>query len=126
MAKVLLLGADESVQSLYSEILSASGFDAVGETTAKDGLDRLMEEFFSGVVLFLHREEALWFLIKLRALKTVRVSATPVLAIVDETSEQFSEYYDSGATKCISKFPASGDKLTNELRNILNLPKMKL
>jgi len=125
MAKILLVGADPSISDMYVKVLDANGFDSVIENTAKDGLDRLTDEFFPAAIVFLPREETLWFLIKLRAFHSVKVSAIPVLAVAEEASENMVEYIESGATKVISKFPTSGDKIVTELKNILNIPRMR-
>lgn len=125
MAKILLVGSDPSISDLYLKILDTNGFDCIIENSAKDGLDRLTDEFFPAAIVFLPREESLWFLIKLRAFHSVRVSSIPVLAVADEASENMIEYIESGATKVISKFPTSGDKIVTELRNILNIPRMR-
>jgi len=124
MAKILLIGADEAVKDMYFDILNASGFDVVSESTGKDGLDRLQDEFFPACIVFLPREETLWFLIKVRSAHNVKVSTTPILAVVDEASESLSEFIEMGATKAIIKFPTSGDKLVSELKSILNIPRM--
>jgi DNA-binding response OmpR family regulator len=124
MAKILLVGADEAVRDMYFDVLNANGFDVVAENTAKDGLDRLSDEFFPACVVFLPREETLWFLIKVRSTHNVKISTIPILAVVDESSESLSEYIEMGATKAIIKFPASGDKLVRELKSILNIPRM--
>lgn len=124
MAKILLVGSDPSISEMYLKVLDANGFDSVVENTAKEGLDRLSDEFFPACIVFLPREESLWFLIKLRAFHSVKVSAIPVLAVADEASENLIEYIERGATRVISKFPTSGDKIVTELRNILNIPRM--
>lgn len=125
MAKILLVGSDPSISDMYVKVLDANGFDSLIENTAKDGLDRLTDEFFPAAIVFLPREETLWFLIKLRAFHSVKVSAIPILAVADEASENLVEYIESGATKVISKFPTSGDKIVTELKNILNIPRMR-
>jgi DNA-binding response OmpR family regulator len=125
MAKILLVGADESLKEMYQTILSANGFDTVLESTAKDGIDRLSDEFFPACVIFLPREETLWFIIKVRQVTRVKISSVPILAVAEQSSgESLSEYIETGATKVISKFPTSGDKLVKELRSILNIPRM--
>lgn len=124
MAKILLVGTDPSVTEMYSKVLDANGFDAIIETAAKDGLDRLTDEFFPAAIVILPREESLWFLIKLRAFHSVKVSSLPVLAVADESVENLIEYIESGATRVISKFPTSGDKIVSELKSILNIPRM--
>lgn len=125
MAKILLVGADESLQDMYQTVLTANGFDTVVETSAKDGLDRLSDEFFPACVIFLPREETLWFIIKVRQVSRVKTSTVPILAVAEQTSgENLSEYIETGATKAISKFPTSGDKLVKELKSILNIPRM--
>lgn len=123
MAKILLVGSDPELRDMYSQVLETNGFDPVIETTAKDGLDRISDEFFPACIVFLPREETLWFTIKTRALHHVKSSSIPILAIVDEQSESTSEFIESGATKAIYKFPTSGDKIVAELRNILNIPR---
>lgn len=125
MAKILLVGSDPSITDMYVKVLETNGFDSIIENTAKDGLDRLSDEFFPATIVFLPREESLWFLIKLRAFHSVKVSSIPVLAVADEAGENFIEFIESGATKVISKFPTSGDKIVTELRNILNIPRMR-
>jgi DNA-binding response OmpR family regulator len=125
MAKILLVGQDPSVQQMYSDILSAGGYDVVVEENAKEALDRLIEEFFPGCVVFLPREEALWFIIKVRSVSRVRVSSVPILAVVEE-EDVSNEFIETGATKVISKFPVSGDRLVAELRSILNIPRLGL
>lgn len=125
MAKILLVGSDPSISEMYVKVLDANGFDSIIENTAKDGLDRLTDEFFPAAIVFLPREESLWFLIKLRAFHSVKVSSIPVLAVADEASENLVEYIESGATKVIAKFPTSGDKIVSEMRNILNIPRMR-
>src|SRR3972149_3764059 len=124
MAKILLIGSDEAVRDMYFDVLNVNGFDVVAESTAKDGLDRLSDEFFPACIVFLPREETLWFLIKLRGAHSIKVSTIPVLAVVDEASENLSEYIEMGATKAIIGFPASGDKLVTGLKSILNIPRM--
>ena len=125
MAKILLVGSDESLKEMYQAVISANGFDTIVETSAKDGLDRLSDEFFPACVVFLPREEALWFIIKVRQVSRVKISAVPILALTEQaTGENLSEYIETGATKAISKFPASGDRLVKELRSILNIPRM--
>ncbi len=124
MAKILLVGTDEAVKDMYVDILTANGFDVVAENAAKDGLDRLSDEFFPACVVFLPREETLWFLIKVRSSHATKVSTTPILAVVDEASESLSEFIEMGATRAIMKFPASGDKLVSALRGIVNIPRM--
>jgi DNA-binding response OmpR family regulator len=125
MANILLVGSDPSINDMYLKVLDANGFDSTMEITAKDGLDRLTDHFFPAAIVFLPREETLWFLIKLRSSRSVQVSSIPVLVVADEASENLIEYIESGATKVISKFPTSGDKIVTELRNILNIPRMK-
>lgn len=125
MANILLVGSDQSISDMYLKVLDANGFDSTIENTAKDGLDRLTDHFFPACIVFLPREETLWFLIKLRAFHSVQVSSIPVLAVADEASENMIEYIESGATKVISKFPTSGDKIVAELRSILNIPRMR-
>ena len=125
MAKILLVGADESLREMYQTVLTANGFDTVLESSAKDGLDRLSDEFFPACIVFLPREETLWFIIKVRQVPRVKISSVPILAVAEQTSgENLSEYIETGATKVISKFPASGDRLVKELRSILNIPRM--
>lgn len=124
MAKILLVGSDTTISEMYLKVLDANGFDSTLEGAAKDGLDRLSEEFFPACIVFLPREEALWFLIKLRASRSVKVSSIPVLAVADEGSETLSEYIDSGATRVISKFPTSGEQLITQLKGILNIPRI--
>lgn len=124
MAKILLVGSDQSISDMYSKVLDSNGFDCILENNAKDGLDKLSDEFFPAAIVFLPREETLWFLIKLRSFHSVKVSTIPVLAIADEASENLVEFIDSGATKVLSKFPTSGDKIVAELKNILNIPRM--
>lgn len=124
MAKILLVGSDPSISEMYLKVLDANGFDSLIENTAKDGLDQLSDEFFPACIVFLPREESLWFLIKLRSYHSVRVSSIPVLTVADEASENLIEYIERGATRVISKFPTSGDKIVTELRNILNIPRM--
>ncbi len=127
MAKILLVGSDESLRDMYQTVLTTSGFDVVFEGTAKDGLDRLSDEFFPACVIFLPREETLWLLIKIRAVHKVKISAVPILVVAEQTSsESLSEFIETGATKAISKFPASGDKLVKELKSILNIPRVGL
>lgn len=126
MAKILLIGSDQPVSEMYLKVLDANGFDCILENTAKDGLDRLSDEFFPACLVFLPREETLWFLIKLRAFHSVKVSSIPVLAVADEASENLIEYIESGATKVIPKFPTSGDKIVSELKGILNIPRMHI
>lgn len=121
MAKILLVGSDESVQQMFEDILTANGFDVVVDNNAKDALDRLAEEFFPACVVTLTREESLWFLIKVRANKTVKVSSVPIVTLVDEP-DKTSEFIEAGATKCISGFPQTGEALVKELKSIL-LPK---
>lgn len=94
------------------------------ELSAKDGLDRIGDEFFPACLVNLPREESLWFLIKVRSLHKVAASSTPILVIVDERSEDFGEYVESGATKVIRKHEASTEKLGFELRKIMNIPRM--
>lgn len=125
MAKILLVGTDESVEQMYADILTASGFDVVIENSARDGLDRLSDDFFPACVVALDREECLWFLTKVRRVHSVKVSAIPILVLLDENTEKYTEFYDAGATKCISRFPASGDQLIKELRSILNIPRVQ-
>lgn len=125
MAKILLVGSDQSISEMYAKVLDSNGFDCVLENNAKDGLDRLSDEFFPAAIVFLPREETLWFLIKLRSFHSVKVSTIPVLAVADEASENLVEFIESGATKVLSKFPTSGDKIVSELKNILNIPRMR-
>lgn len=124
MAKILLVGSDPSISEMYLKVLESNGFDSITETTAKDGLDRLSDEFFPACIVFLSREETLWFLIKLRSFRSVKVSSIPVLAVADEASENMIEYFEKGATRVIPRFPTSGDKIVTELKNILNIPRM--
>ncbi len=125
MAKILLVGADESLREMYQTVLTANGFDTVLESSAKDGLDRLSDEFFPACIIFLPREETLWFIIKVRQVPRVKISSVPILAVAELSSgENLSEYIETGATKVISKFPASGDRLVKELKSILNIPRM--
>ncbi len=125
MAKILLVGSDDSLKEMYQAVLSASGFDTILETSAKDGLDRLSDEFFPATVVFLPREETLWFIIKVRQMPRVKISSVPILALTEQAlGENMSEYIETGATKAISKFPTSGDRLVKEVRSILNIPRM--
>jgi len=127
MAKILLLGSDESLTDLYKEVLIANGFDVVIETTAKDGLDRLFDEFFPACITALSREETLWFIIKVRQTNKVKISSVPILVVTEQSEkESLSEYIETGATKAILKFPTSGDKLVKELKSILNLPRLSI
>jgi DNA-binding response OmpR family regulator len=124
MAKILLVGSDESAVESVTKILEDNGFDVATEMSAKDGLDRIGDEFFPGCVVNLPREESLWFLIKVRALHKVAASSTPILVLADDRSEELSEYVESGATKVIRKHDASTEKLGVELRKIMNIPRM--
>src|SRR3989344_2899217 len=126
MAKILLVGSDDSVIENYTKLLSDNGFDVASELSAKDGLDRIGDEFFPGCVVSLRREESLWFLIKVRSLQRVAASATPILVIADDRSENLSEYVESGATKSIRKQDTSAEKIGEQLRKIMNIPRMGL
>ncbi len=126
MAKILLIGSDDSIVESYSKLLEDNGFDVATELSAKEGLDRLGDEFFPCCIVSLPREESLWFLIKARALHNVAASSTPILVIADERSEELSEYIESGATKVIRKQDTSSEKLGAELRKIMNIPRMGL
>lgn len=123
MAKILLVGTESSEKELYEQILQSAGYDAVSDSSAKDALDRLNDEFFPGCVVFLPREEALWFLIKVRASHKIKISTIPILVLADEPDRE-SEFIEAGATRCLVKFPASADKLASVLRSILNLPRL--
>lgn len=124
MAKILLVGSDQPTLEGITKILVDNGFDVATELSAKDGLDRIGDEFFPCCIVNLPREESLWFLIKVRALHRVAASATPILVLADDRSEDFSEYVESGATKAIRKHDASSEKLGFVLRRIMNIPRM--
>lgn len=126
MAKILLIGSDDSIVDSYSKQLEDNGFDVATELSAKDGLDRIGDEFFPGCVVTLPREEGLWFLIKARALHSVAASSTPILVIAEDRGDELSEYVGSGATKAIYKHELSSEKLGAELRRIMNIPRMGL
>jgi DNA-binding response OmpR family regulator len=126
MAKILLVGSDVPAIESLTKILVDNGFDVATELSAKDGLDRIGDEFFPCCVVSLPREESLWFLIKVRALHRVAASSTPILVLADERSEELSEYVESGATKVIRKYDASAEKLGLDLRRIMNIPRMGL
>lgn len=124
MAKILLIGTEQSAIENVTKMLVDNGFDVATELSAKDGLDRIGDEFFPCCVVNLPREESLWFLIKVRALHKVAASSTPILVLADERSDDLSEYVESGATKAIRKPEASSEKLVEELRRIMNIPRM--
>lgn len=126
MAKILLVGSDTSAIESYTKILVENGFDVETELSAKDGLDRIGDEFFPGCLVSLPREEGLWFVIKVRALHKVSASTTPILIIADERSEELGEYIESGATKVLRKQDVSSERLGVELRKIVNIPRMGL
>ena len=123
MAKILLVGTEQSAIDNVTKMLVDNGFDVAAELSAKDGLDRIGDEFFPGCVVNLPREEGLWFLIKVRALHKVAASATPILVLADERSEDLTEYVESGATKSMRKHEVSAEKLGSELRRIMNIPR---
>ena len=124
MAKILLVGTEQSALDTVTKMLVDNGFDVATELSAKDGLDRIGDEFFPCCVVNLPREEGLWFLIKVRALHKVAASSTPILVLADDRSDDMSEYVESGATKAIRKPEVSGEKLVAELRRIMNIPRM--
>lgn len=126
MAKILLVCSDQTAVDSLTKILADNGFDIASELSAKDGLDRIGDEFFPGCVVNLPREESLWFLIKVRSLHKVAPSATPILVLADERSDSLSEYVESGATRAFRKQDYSTDKLGLELRKIMNIPRMGL
>ncbi|HSX57916.1 MAG TPA: hypothetical protein VLE47_01425 [Candidatus Saccharimonadales bacterium] len=126
MAKILLVCSENTLAEKYTKYLIESGFDVETELSAKDGLDRIGDEFFPAAVACLPREESLWFLIKVRALHRVSASSTPILVITDEKSDSLSEYFDSGATKALRAFDTTSDQLGESLKRILNIPRMRL
>ncbi len=126
MAKILLVCSDNTAAEKYTKYLIESGFDVETELSAKDGLDRIDDEFFPAAVSCLPREESLWFLIKVRALHRVSASSTPILVITDDKSDSISEYFDSGATKTLRSYDTNGDNLGEILKRILNIPRMRL
>lgn len=126
MAKILLVGSEEQMVSSLTKMLVENGFDVTTELSAKDGLDRIGDEFFPCCVVNLPREESLWFLIKVRGLHRVASSSTPILILADDRSEELSEYIESGATRVIRKHEVNTEKIGQELRKIMNIPRMGL
>ena len=126
MAKILLVGSDQPVVEGLTKSLIDTGFDVETELSAKDGLDRIGDEFFPACLVSLPREEALWFLIKVRSLHRVAASATPILVLVDERGEDLSEYFESGATKAVRRHEVANELLGTQLRKVMNIPRMGL
>lgn len=126
MAKILLVGSDQTTIENLTKILVDNGFDVATELSAKDGLDRIGDEFFPASVVQLPREESLWFLIKVRSLHKVAASSTPILVIADERNSEMAEYVESGATRTLNKHELSSENLGRELRKIMNIPRMGL
>lgn len=126
MARILLVGTDASVIENMTKMMVDNGFDVATELSAKDGLDRIDDEFFPGCMVNLPREESLWFLIKVRSLHNVAASSTPILIIADERSDDLSEYVESGATRALRKQDSTSEKIGSEMRKIMNIPRMRL
>ncbi|OGY30149.1 MAG: hypothetical protein A3F35_00620 [Candidatus Woykebacteria bacterium RIFCSPHIGHO2_12_FULL_45_10] len=126
MAKVLLIESNKQVREMYRTLIENAGFDVTSTLDAREGKEALSKENFSSVIINSPRQETFWFLGVVRASHNISVSTVPILVILEDSNDSSLDYIEAGASKCLSKFPASGERLIEELRSILNIPKLQL
>jgi len=125
MAKVLLIEGNREVREMFTILVENGGFDVIGVDDCKEGRDKLSKEGFSAVIASAPRAEILWFLGVVRASHNISISTIPILVVLEDSNDSPSDYVEAGASKCLSKFPASGEKLVEDLRSIQNLPRIQ-
>jgi DNA-binding response OmpR family regulator len=125
MARILLIEPQSEVRTMYSSLVESAGFDVTAARDAREGRDQLYKEKYSAVIISSPKQETLWFLGVLRSSHNVAISTIPVLVILEDLTDNSLDYIETGATKCLLKFPASGEKVVETLRSILNIPKIQ-
>ena len=98
--KVLIIEDEKILMEMYSERLKEAGFEVVGVTEAKHGLEAVKKEKPDLVLLdiLLPRENGIYFLEKLR--KDPKIGTIPVLV--------FSNYDDAETKKKSAKLGIEG------------------
>ncbi len=125
MAKVLLVEGNHELREMFTTLVENGGFDVVGVGDGREGREKLSKEKFAAVIISAPRGETLWFIGVVRASNTLAVSTIPILVVLEDGGENSSSYIEAGASRCLTKFPSSGEKLVEELRSILNIPRIQ-
>lgn len=125
MAKILLIEPQNDVRAMYSDLIESAGFDVVAARDAREGQERIRNDKFAAVIVSSPRQETLWFIGVVRHNHSIPISTLPILVILEDITDNSIDYIDAGASKCLLKFPGSGEKLVEKLRSILNIPKIQ-
>ncbi|MDP2671464.1 MAG: response regulator [bacterium] len=125
MAKVLLVEPQKELREMYSTLIESAGFDVATAMDAREGQDRLHKEKITACIISSPKQEILWFLGVVRSSHTIAISTLPILVVLEDITDNSVDYIEAGASKCLLKFPSSGEKLIEQLRSILNIPKIQ-
>lgn len=125
MARILLVEPQKETRDMYSSLVESAGFDVISARDAREGRDLLYKDKYSAVIISSPKPETLWFLGVVRASHNVPISTIPILVILEDLTDNSLDYIESGASKCLLKFPASGEKVVETMRSILNIPKIQ-
>ena len=124
MAKILLLEPENRIREMYEEIIESAGFDITSCRSPKECLKTTLQVIPQALVTSANKLETTWLIERVRKEKDPSISTIPILVISGDESEDTSEYIEIGATRCLPKFPESGEKLIVALRKIINIPRV--
>jgi DNA-binding NtrC family response regulator len=124
MASILLLEPDNIMREMYEEILESAGFNIIICDNPQKCLKFVLEKKPSVIVTSTNKLEATWLIERVRKEKNPGISTIPILVIMEDVAGNISEYIKAGASKCLPKFPESGERLVAELRKIINIPRV--
>ncbi len=111
------------MREMYTEVINSGGYDIISCKTPQEGLKLVLKEKPSAIITSTNKLEATWLIERLRREKDPKISSIPILVILEEGTGNNSEYIEIGATRCLPKFPESGEKLLLEIRKIINIPR---
>ena len=123
MAKILLHEPEKRMKDMYTELIETAGFDIIVCDNSQECLKSVLKEKPSAIVTSAGKLESTWLIERVRGEKNPQISSIPILVVIDG-SEKSSEYISLGATKTISKFPGSGERLVSILKQIIHIPRM--
>jgi|SRR3990167_2358792 len=123
MAKILLIEKEKNLMELYREIIERAGYDFVIANSGKDAFKKALEEKFIAAITDTPKQETLEFIKNIRRQPETAISTIPILVIMEDNSDTSTDYIDYGATRCLYKFPSSGEKLVSALKEIIQVVK---
>jgi len=123
MAKILLIEKGKNLMELYREIIERVGYDIVIANDGEVAFKKALAEKFIAAITDTQKPETLEFIKNIRRQPETVISTIPILVIMEDNSDSSVDYIEAGATRCLYKFPSSGEKLVSALKEIIQVVK---